>query len=44
MKIGSAFASVRSIDADALTTVMPPGKLTLALAVEAASVPARPLL
>ena len=44
MKIGSSFASVRSITAEALTTLMPPGRVTLADAVEADSVPASPVL
>lgn len=44
MKIGFAFAIVRSITANAVTTLMPPGRVTLALAVDAPSVPASPLL
>src|SRR5580765_6545785 len=44
MKSGLALAIVRSITAEALTTLMPPGNVKLALAVDAASEPARPLL
>src|SRR6266550_3588542 len=44
MKSGLALAIVRSITTEALITLMPPGRVTLALAVDATSVPASPLL
>ena len=40
MKTGVAFAIVRSITAKAVITLIPPGRFTLALAVEALTVPA----
>src|SRR5712671_8126456 len=40
MKSGLALATVRSITAEALTTLMPPGSVTLALAVDELSLPA----